>query len=133
LEHLARDERFIDNAKRVENRQQLVGILQEKFQSKTTDEWLKQLEGVNLPYGPINTIDQVFHDPQVIHREMIQQVHHPTAGDIRMTGFAAKYSRNKPSIRLAPPLLGQHTKQVLSSWLTTEEMKRLEEEGILQC
>jgi len=74
LEHLARDERFIDNAKRVENRQQLVGILQEKFQSKTTDEWLKQLEGVNLPYGPINTIDQVFHDPQVIHREMIQQV-----------------------------------------------------------
>jgi succinate--hydroxymethylglutarate CoA-transferase len=132
LEHLARDERFIDNAKRVENRQQLVGILQEKFQSKTTDEWLKQLEGVNLPYGPINTIDQVFHDPQVIHREMIQQVHHPTAGDIRMTGFAAKYSRNKPSIRLAPPLLGQHTKQVLSSWLTTEEMKRLEE-GILQC
>lgn len=89
LGDLAQDERFATNAKRVENRKQLISLLQTtyvilyletpnnicfRFQKKTTDEWLKELEGVNLPYGPINTIDQVFHDPQVIHREMIQQV-----------------------------------------------------------
>lgn len=132
LGDLAQDERFATNAKRVENRKQLISLLQTTFQKKTTDEWLKELEGVNLPYGPINTIDQVFHDPQVIHREMIQQVHHPTAGDIRVTGFAAKYSRNKPCIRLPPPLLGQHSREVLQNWLTTEQMDQLEKEGIIQ-
>ncbi|GJD08490.1 Succinate--hydroxymethylglutarate CoA-transferase [Galdieria sulphuraria] len=132
LENLIRDDKFAKNAKRVENRQQLIEILQETFQKKTTDEWLKELDGVNLPYGPINTIDQVFRDPQVIHREMIQQIHHPSAGDIRLTGFAAKYSRTKPSIRLPPPLLGQHTQEVLKNWLTIEELNQLEKEGIIQ-
>ncbi|GJQ14867.1 hypothetical protein GpartN1_g6658.t1 [Galdieria partita] len=132
MENLAQDDKFSNNAKRVENRRQLIQILQETFEKKTTDEWLKELDGVNLPYGPINTIDQVFRDPQVIHREMIQQIHHPSAGEIRLTGFAAKYSRNKPSIRLPPPLLGQHTREVLRNWLTTEELNQLEKEEIIQ-
>eukprot|EP00871_Galdieria_phlegrea_P003394 jgi/Galph1/4055/GphlegSOOS_G2774.1 len=132
MEHLVNDPKFVTNAKRVENRQELIQQLQQVFEQKTIEEWLKALEGVNLPYGPINTIDQVFQDPQVLHREMIQTIKHPLAGDIRLTGFAAKFSRNKPSIRLAPPLLGQHTKQVLSQFLDSNELQRLHQEQIIQ-
>ncbi|KAJ2995633.1 hypothetical protein HDV02_000589 [Globomyces sp. JEL0801] len=80
---------------------------------KPTEEWLKILENVGIPFGPVNNIQKTFEHPQVIHRQMIQTVDHPTAGKIKLVGLPVKFSDTPATIRLPPPTLGQHTKEVL--------------------
>jgi len=75
------------------------------------------LNAAEVPCAPIQTIDQVFAAPQVGHRDMLVEVEHPTAGSVRMAGIPVKFSATPASVRLPPPLLGQHTNEVLSSWL----------------
>ena len=84
--------------------------------------------------SPINTISQVFSDPQVLARDMVQEVFHPVAGNIKLTGPAVKYSQTPARIRSAPPLLGQHSSQVLRDVLgrTDEDIKVLVEEGVIR-
>ena len=76
----ADDSRFEKNSNRVENRSLLIGLLAEIFLSRSTDEWLKLLNSAEVPCAPVQTVDQVFKAPQVLHREMLVQVEHPTAG-----------------------------------------------------
>jgi formyl-CoA transferase len=114
---MADDPRFAKNADRVENRVLLVAILSEMFRSRENEHWLKLLNGAEVPCAPIQTIDQVFAAPQVRHRDMLVEVEHPTAGTVRMAGIPVKFSATPASVRLPPPLLGEHTDQVLSSWL----------------
>ena len=114
---LAEDPRFAKNSDRVENRETLITILAEIFVSRRTDEWIGVLNEANVPCAPVQTIDQVFSAPQVIQRKMLVEVEHPTAGAVRMAGIPVKFSTTPASIRLPPPLLGQHTEEVLSSWL----------------
>jgi formyl-CoA transferase len=66
-----------------------------------------------LPCGPINTVDQVFSDPQVLARDMVKQITHPTAGTIGMVGFPFKFSETPPGIDRHPPLHGEHTDELL--------------------
>jgi crotonobetainyl-CoA:carnitine CoA-transferase CaiB-like acyl-CoA transferase len=114
---LAADPRFAKNSNRVENRAALIGILGQTFAARDTDAWLGLLNEAEVPCAPVQTIDQVFSAPQVLHREMVVEVDHPKAGTVRMAGIPVKLAATPASIRLPPPLLGQHTEEVLSSWL----------------
>ncbi len=114
LEKLMEDERFKTIAKRVENRQSLTEILNSRLRAKTQKEWVDSLNELGIPAGPIYTLSQVFEDPQVRHLEMLTQIAHPTVGILKMTGLPIKMGKNKGSIRLAPPLLGQHTEEALT-------------------
>ena len=113
----AEDSRFEKNSNRVENRSLLVGLLAEIFLSRSTDEWRQLLNSAEVPCAPVQTVDQVFKAPQVLHREMLVEVEHPTAGTVRMAGVPVKFSVTPASVRIPPPLLGQHTEEVLKSWL----------------
>jgi formyl-CoA transferase len=130
---LADDTRFAKNANRVENRASLIAILAEIFRQCDTESWMKLLQEAEVPCAPIQTIDQVFNAPQVRHREMLVEVDHPTAGSVRMAGIPVKFSATPASVRLPPPLLGQHTEQILATWLGmgADEIARLKEKGIL--
>lgn len=114
---LAADARFAKNANRVENRAALIAILAELFRTRDTATWLELLNDAEVPCAPVQTIDQVFNSPQVRHREMLVTVDHPTAGTVPMAGIPVKFSATPASVRLPPPLLGQHTEEVLASWL----------------
>lgn len=118
---LVDDPRFVKNAARVENRAALIAILSEMFRGGDNETWLRLLNEAEVPCAPIQTIDQVFAAPQVRHREMLVEVEHPTAGTVRMAGIPVKFSATPASVRLPPPLLGQHTEEILSSWLGMSE------------
>jgi crotonobetainyl-CoA:carnitine CoA-transferase CaiB-like acyl-CoA transferase len=125
--------KFKTNPLRVKNRTELIQILGEVIEKKTCKEWLEIFSRESIPAAPINTIDEVFADPQVLHRQMLVEIDHPTIGKLKMTGLPAKYSDTKPSIRLAPPLLGQHTQEILKDLLgyTDEQIKQLKEENVI--
>ena len=118
---LADDPRFARNPQRVEHRGELIDILTEIFLQRDTAAWMTLLIDAGVPCAPVQTIDQVFLAPQVIAREMVVEVSHPTAGTLRMAGLPVKFSGTPASIRLAPPLLGQHTAEVLRSWLRLDD------------
>ena len=126
---LANDPRFANNAQRVAHREELIAILQDLFRRRDTASWIKLLGDAGLPCGPVNTIDQVFKDPQVLHRNMLLEVEHPTAGTVRMAGMPVKFSATPASLRLPPPLLGQHSAEVLQSWLAVSKERVQELKG----
>lgn len=114
---------FRTNMDRVRNRKALIAILTERLRTKDNAYWLGQLEGRGIPFAPINNIAQTFEHPQVIARGMIQEIDHPKAGKIKLTGPAVKYSETKPSIRIPPPLLGEHTEEVLKNILGYDDQR----------
>ena len=130
---LAEDPRFQRNPDRVANREALIAILSEMFRSRNNATWLRSLKQAEVPCAPIQTIDQVFQSPQVLHRNMLVEVAHPTAGIVRMAGLPVKFSATPASVRLAPPLLGEHSEQVLSSWLgmSSETIAELKHKGVI--
>lgn len=130
---LADDLRFTKNSNRVANRAALIAILYEIFLGRDTDAWLSLLAKAEVPCAPVQTVDQVFSAPQVLHREMLVEVEHPTAGSVRMAGIPVKFSTTPASIRLPPPLLGQHTKEVLDAWLgmKQEEIEELKRKSVI--
>jgi len=107
------DPRFATNRDRVAHRTALIERLQEVFLTRTTRQWTEALDAAGVPCGPILTVAEVFADPQVRHREMVQQVHHPTVGPLRQTGLPVKFSATPGRLRSAPPTLGQHTEAIL--------------------
>jgi CoA:oxalate CoA-transferase len=130
---LVTDERFATNAKRTENQKQLKVVLTEVFAGKTTDEWIGLLEQVGIPCGPINTVDQIIHHPQIQARNMIVENIHPVAGSVKMAGVPVKFSETPGGIERHAPLLGQHTEEVLHEilGLNKDEVNRLKEAGVL--
>jgi crotonobetainyl-CoA:carnitine CoA-transferase CaiB-like acyl-CoA transferase len=130
---LTDDLRFAKNANRVENRKELIAILSEIFMTRTTADWLAALNQADIPCAPVQTIDQVFAAPQVLHRNMLVEVDHPTAGKVKMAGIPVKFSATPASVRLPPPLLGEHNDDVLSSWLgmTEKEINQLKEKKVI--
>lgn len=110
---LSVDPRFATNSDRVENREALLGLLAPILKTRDAGEWVAMLWERGIPAGPINTLDQVFADPQVLHREMLQEISHPTAGLLRQVGIPIKFGSTPGAIRRHPPLLGEHTEAVL--------------------
>lgn len=133
LNHLLQDNRYSTNALRVKNRKALVKTLKETFLQKSTKEWLDILEGCSLPYGPVNSLSDAFSDPHVVHEQVVQTVSHPSAGSVKQVAPAVKFSKSQNKIRSSPPILGQHTWEVLSRILKypSEKVEKLVEEGVV--
>jgi crotonobetainyl-CoA:carnitine CoA-transferase CaiB-like acyl-CoA transferase len=110
---LASDARFRLNSERVKNRQELIELLKPIFLEKTANEWLTTLEAAGIPCGPINTLDQVFAQPQVEARQMLIHMQHPEIGDLKLVGSPLKFSETPVDYRLPPPRLGEHTEEIL--------------------
>ena len=104
---LATDERFTSNSQRVRHRQELILVLQECLLQRTTDTWLTDFRSAGIPCGPIQTVSEVFHDPQLQEREMVWDCEHPTAGTIQILGSPMHFSRTRTRLYKAPPLLGE--------------------------
>lgn len=110
---LVRDRRFRTNADRVQHRESLVAELESALASRTVGEWVGRLEAAGVPAGPLLDYAQVFADPHTEARHMIETVDHPVEGTVRTLGFPFKMSGTPPMVRRPPPLLGQHTGEVL--------------------
>jgi len=133
LEAFAEDARFATNAARVAHRELVVATLKPVFATRTTAEWIAALEAANVPCGPINRVDQVFADPQAIARGLTIAVQHAAAGEMHLPASPLRLSRTPPEYRNAPPLLGEHSKEVLTNLLglSNEEVVRLRKAGIV--
>ena len=114
---LATDARFATNGNRVANRAELTRLLQDVFSKRTTKEWVEALEAAGVPNGPINNIAQVFEEPQVKARNIRQELDHPVAGKLPTVASPMRFSATPVEHRMAPPVLGQHTDEVLKSLL----------------
>lgn len=110
---LENDEKFKVNFNRVKYRDELEAIIQERFLTMTRDEITEKLDQAGVPCGPIQTIDQVLNHPQVIAREMMIDINHPNIPNLKVPAFPVKFSETKATVRYAPPLLGEHTEEVL--------------------
>lgn len=117
---LARDARFATNRQRVKYREQLIPLLVALFRQKTTADWQRLLAAEQVPCGPINSIDQVFQDPQVRARGMQMDLAHPAAGRVPQVANPVRFSRTPVEYQGAPPLLGADTEAVLK-WLLEGE------------
>jgi len=132
LEYLINDKRFLTIPDRVLNRPELTRLLEEKLVKKTSKEWETILEKVGVAYGPILFLDEVFQDPQVHHQKMILEMDHPTAGRIKTLGFPAKLGRTPAQLRMPPPVLGQHTEEVLKELgYPPGEIEAMRKEGVI--
>jgi crotonobetainyl-CoA:carnitine CoA-transferase CaiB-like acyl-CoA transferase len=110
---LLEDARWTTNSERVRNREPLVTILQGLFLERTVGEWLALLEEHEVPAGPVNSVAEALESPQSQAREMVQEVEHPLIGPLRMVGSPLHLEATPPAIRRHPPLLGEHTDEVL--------------------
>ena len=121
------DPRYEDGWVRSRQWDVLEPIIAEALLVKTTAEWLVELEAMGIPCGPINTIDRVAHDPQVLHRGMIADVPHPRLGSVRMTNTPLRMSRTPGGAERPAPDLGEHTEQVLRelAGMSDEELAAL--------
>ena len=133
-EALADDPRFATNRERVTHRDALLAILEPLMQSRTSQVWLDGLEKASVPCGPINKLDAVFDDPQVRHRGMRLHQDHPQTADLNLVGNPVRYDGQPQNADAPPPLLGQHTDEVLGELLgyTSDEMTVLRERGVIR-
>ena len=113
---LARDQRFVTNSLRVKNREDLVPLLAAKMCTRARADWLESLDVAKVPCGPINNLAEVFADPQVLARGMVNTVPHPHHAELPLVASPIKLSATPVQTRRAPPLLGQHTDEVLGEF-----------------
>lgn len=130
---LATDERFATNPMRVRYRDTLVPLLAEMVKTKTKQEWIAALEEAGVPCGPINKLDEVFDNPQVQARSLQVDLPHPTGGTVKLVRSPMKLSATPPRHDVPPPLLGQHTVDVLREVLgyADEQITTLREKGVV--
>ena len=114
LPELSSDARYSTNADRVANRDTLIRALESRLRERTTAEWVERFWKAGVPAAPVQDLVQVFRDPQVLHREMLVRMEHPTiSGGVPMTGIPIKLSDTPGTLRRHPPLPGEHTREVL--------------------
>ena len=132
LPHLMTDPRFAKNDDRRVNRLELEPILSAAFLTRTTDEWQARLDAESVPWGPINKLDRVFADPQILARRMKIELDHPSIGKLPMLGNPVKVCGVDEKLA-PPPLRGQHTAQILSELLgySPEQIAALEKEQVI--
>jgi crotonobetainyl-CoA:carnitine CoA-transferase CaiB-like acyl-CoA transferase len=132
-EELASDARFATNGKRVENRAELTRLLTEIVKRRTTRDWVEALEAAGVPNGPINTIAQVFAEPQAVARGLRIELPHPAAGKVSLVRSPMRFSETPVEHRVPPPLLGEHTDEVLQGLLgrSDAQIAQLRAEGAI--
>jgi crotonobetainyl-CoA:carnitine CoA-transferase CaiB-like acyl-CoA transferase len=123
LDHLTTDPRFLTNADRMQNRHELKRLLEESLTRKTRMEWTPLMIDAGIPAGPINRLDDVFNDEQVLACKLVETVDHPVLGPLKQVGLPIRMSDQEPgtSIRSAPPLFGQHTREVFAGYGFSEQ------------
>lgn len=133
LEKLLADERFATNPARVANRQLVTDTLTPVMQTQATDWWVEKLEALKIGCGPINTLKQVFDDPQVKARGMEVQMKHSSGELVTVIANPVRLSETPPDYRIAPPLLGEHTSEVLQDLLGIDEatFAELKKKGVI--
>ena len=134
LPKLIVDARFKTNADRMAHQRELAGLIAARTRTRTSADWILNLEASGVPVGPINKIGDMLADPQVEAREMVVEVKHPKAGKMKTLGLPIKFSDTPGSVRSAAPLLGQHTRVVLMSLgYSDQEIEALEKTGAVAC
>lgn len=129
---LAADARFATNRARVENRAELIPLLNEITATRTTAEWIAQLEARAVPCGPINGLAEVFADPQVQARGLAVKMPHPEAGEVPLVASPIRLSKTPVEYRRAPPLVGEHTDEILADLgVDTAGIAGLRERGVV--
>lgn len=134
VEHpeLIDDERFVTNALRCANRDDLAAVLNEILSQDTSGNWATKMDAAGVPCSPVNGIDTVLNLPQVLHREMVVDMPRGDIPDLRLPGVAIKLSDTPGSVRTPPPDLGQHTSEVLASvGFDDKAIKQFRETGVV--
>lgn len=113
-------------------REETIAQLEEIFLTRTRDEWVDYLDGFEICHGPVNDFQETFADPQVLHREMILLMDHPTEGPVKQLGFPIKFSKTPGRIRLPSPGYGEHTRDVLRDLgYSNQKIEVLEKSGVI--
>jgi succinate--hydroxymethylglutarate CoA-transferase len=128
------DPRFEINTQRVAHREELDSLIESISKTKSTKEWLEVFEGSGLPYSAVNDIQGTLNHAHVLARDMVKEMDHEWCGPIKMVNTPVKYSESRPSIRSVPPVLGQHTDDILKEilGLGQEEIEKLKAEGAVK-
>ena len=130
---IASDPRYKSNKDRVQNRQALISLMKAFTVTRSTQEWITDLEVVGVPCGPINNLEQVFADPHVKARQIHQQLEHPSMGTVSSVASPIRLSETPVQYRMAPPLLGEHTQELLCNLLgmSEQEVIALQQAGVV--
>lgn len=128
------DPKFEINVSRVANRDELDKNIETITQTQTTQHWLEVFEGSGLPYSAVNDVQGTLNHKHVLARDMVKEMDHEWCGPIKMVNTPVKYSESKPSIRSVPPILGQHTDEVLREvlGLSENDIQGLKDEGVVK-
>jgi len=133
IENLANDSKFCTNDRRRENKEALLSVLERIFLEKTADEWLKILEEEGIPSAPVNTVDRVLSDPQLLERNMLVQANHPVYGAVNVLGNPVKMTGMTDESFSAAPTLGEHSREILIERLgySQEKIDELKREKVI--
>jgi crotonobetainyl-CoA:carnitine CoA-transferase CaiB-like acyl-CoA transferase len=131
-ESIGKDPRFAANADRLRHRAELIVLLEQVFVTHDAEFWLERLRAADIPCGPINEVDEALNDPQLLARGMIVELMHPAAGSVRSLGNPVHLADTPVGYRLPPPMLGQHTGEVLEQLgYGAGDIERLRGEGAI--
>jgi crotonobetainyl-CoA:carnitine CoA-transferase CaiB-like acyl-CoA transferase len=114
LDDAAKNERFLTNAGRIAHKELVYEIAIGTLSKLPTEEVVRRLDAQGVPCGPINNVEQIFADPQTLDQGLMRDVAHPKLGTVTLTGFPYHFSGSELEIRQPPPLLGQHTEEILA-------------------
>ncbi|KAK9872923.1 hypothetical protein WA026_020275 [Henosepilachna vigintioctopunctata] len=130
---LANDPKYQTNALRVENREELVGIIENIMKNQTNLQWMEVFKDSSFPCGPVNKLSEVFSDPHIKSIELIKTLEHPKVGKIRVVGPPVQFSEGINKVRSPPPLLGEHTNEVLKQYLgySADKIESLRKQGVI--
>lgn len=133
LEALLDDPRFIDNAARMQHRDELRVIVESRLKLRTKMEWTDAMVRLGIPAGPINNLSDVFNDPQVLHCRLVEEVQHPLLGALKQVATPIKLDAFRDgTVRTPPPLLGEHTYEVLAEFgYSATDLQQLSEDGVI--
>ncbi len=131
LPDLPQDPRFVTNALRIQHRAEITELLAKHFLNNTAKHWVQAIHAVKVPVGLINNLEQAFQEPQVQARNMLVEIPHPLKEKLTVIGSPIKLSRTPVEYRKAPPMLGEHTNEILSRVVDEEKLEALKAQGIV--